>query len=544
MNEACSSGCGSFLQTFAGALGQNIAEFAKEGLFAKAPVDLGSRCTVFMNSSVKQAQKDGATVEDISAGLSISVVKNAIYKVIRAGDASELGQNIVVQGGTFQNDAVLRSFETELGRHVIRPTIAGLMGAFGAALYAKSAGKDRSSLLSPEALSAFSHTSKSVICQKCTNHCHLTVNTFAGGVRYISGNKCDRGGMNSENLEELPNLHIKKRELLDQIRQEGASAEAKRGTIGLPLALGMFELAPLWTKIFTKLGFRVLLSSFSSRSTYLRGQYSIPSDTACYPAKIMHGHMEELLDAGVDAIFYPSLTYNINEHTGQNHYNCPVVAYYSELLSSNMEALSRTCFLFPYLNVNKEKILIRGLREMFETKMNLKFSAAEMKDAVQAGLSAYRTHMQTIIRAGSEAIDFARQSGRRIMILAGRPYHIDPEISHGIDRLAASLGFVVLTEDSLHVPLPDDIRVLNQWTYHSRLYAAARYAGENPDVSLVQLVSFGCGIDAVTTDEVRRILENAGALYTQIKIDEITNLGAVNIRLRSLLGALEMQQKR
>ncbi|MBQ4044466.1 MAG: 2-hydroxyacyl-CoA dehydratase [Clostridia bacterium] len=543
LNEACSSGCGSFIETFARAMGYEIAPFARLGLFAQRPVDLGSRCTVFMNSSVKQAQKDGASVEDISAGLSISVVKNAIYKVIRAGDASELGQNIVVQGGTFQNDAVLRSFETELGRHVIRPTIAGLMGAFGAALYAKSAGKDASSLLSPEALAVFSHTSKSVICQKCTNHCHLTVNTFAGGARYISGNKCDRGGMSGESAAHLPNLHEKKRELLSAVREKGASAEATRGTIGLPLALGMYELAPLWTEIFTKLGFRVLLSDFSTRATYLRGQYSIPSDTACYPAKIMHGHMEDLLAAGADAIFYPSLTYNVNEHAARNHYNCPVVAYYSELLSSNMEALAGTTFLFPYLNVNSEKMLVKGLREMFAEKMHIDIPAAAMKTAVKAGFAAYRAHMQAVLDAGSDAIAFARENGRRIMILAGRPYHIDPEISHGIDRLAASLGFVVLTEDSLRVPLPDDIRVLNQWTYHSRLYAAARYAGENPDVSLVQLVSFGCGIDAVTTDEVRRILEDAGALYTQIKIDEITNLGAVNIRLRSLLGALEMQKK-
>ena len=542
LNEACSSGCGSFIETFARALGYSIADFARLGLFAGHPVDLGSRCTVFMNSSVKQAQKDGATVEDISAGLSISVVKNAIYKVIRAGDASELGQNIVVQGGTFQNDAVLRSFETELGRDVIRPTIAGLMGAFGAALYAKGTGKTKSSLLSAEALASFSHTSKSVICQKCTNHCHLTVNTFSGGARYISGNKCDRGGMSGESSEDLPNLHVKKRALLAKIRADGAAAEARRGTVGLPMALGMYELAPLWTTIFTRLGFRVLLSEFSTCATYLRGQYSIPSDTACYPAKIMHGHMEELLAAGVDAIFYPSLTYNIDEHTGRNHYNCPVVAYYSELLSSNMESLAKTKFLFPYLNINSEAMLAKALRTMFAEKMGEKISAAEAKAAVKAGFEAYRAYMKAIHDAGTAALAFARESGRRVMILAGRPYHIDPEISHGIDRLATSLGFVVLTEDSLQVPLPQDIRVLNQWTYHSRLYAAARYAGENPDVSLVQLVSFGCGIDAVTTDEVRRILEEAGALYTQIKIDEITNLGAVNIRLRSLLGALEMQR--
>ncbi|MBE6561978.1 MAG: 2-hydroxyglutaryl-CoA dehydratase [Ruminococcaceae bacterium] len=543
LNEACSSGCGSFIETFARALGHEIAEFARMGLFAPRPVDLGSRCTVFMNSSVKQAQKDGASVEDISAGLSISIVKNAIYKVIRAGDASELGEHIVVQGGTFQNDAVLRSFETELGREVIRPAIAGLMGAYGAALYARGLGLEKSALISSGALENFVHTSKSVICQKCTNHCHLTVNTFSGGARFISGNKCDRGGLRGEITEELPNLHVTKRAMIDALRERGKAAPAKHGTVGLPLALGMYELAPLWTEIFTRLGFRVLISDFSTRATYLRGQYSIPSDTACYPAKIMHGHMEELMEAGADVIFYPCLSYNINENKGQNFYNCPVVAYYSELLSSNMESLEKTKFLFPYLNVNSEAHLAKTLRGLLSEKLGVKLSAGEVKSAVQAGFIAYRDHMDAIRRAGEEAIRFAKESGRRVMILAGRPYHIDPEISHSIDRLASGLGFAVITEDSLDAPVPEDIRVLNQWTYHSRLYAAAQYAAENPQtVSLVQLVSFGCGIDAVTTDEVRRILEKNGALYTQIKIDEITNLGAVNIRLRSLLGALDMQK--
>ena len=352
LNEACSSGCGSFIETFARAMGYTIADFARLGLFAENPVDLGSRCTVFMNSSVKQAQKDGATVEDISAGLSVSVVKNAVYKVIRASSADELGKNIVVQGGTFQNDAVLRSFETELSRPVTRPSIAGLMGAYGAALYVKERGITVSTLLTPAALSAFTHTSRSVICQKCTNHCHLTVNTFSGGARFISGNKCERGGMTEGEPADLPNLHRVKREMLNEIREMGKAAPATRGTIGLPLALGMWELSPLWTEIFTTLGFAVHLTDYSTRQTYLRGQSSIPSDTACYPAKIMHGHVEELLAAGVDAIFYPCLTYNLDEHTAQNHYNCPVVAYYSELLASNMESLKGTRFLFPYLNIN------------------------------------------------------------------------------------------------------------------------------------------------------------------------------------------------
>ena len=498
-----------------------------------------------MNSSVKQAQKDGATVEDISAGLSVSVVKNALYKVIRAGDASELGEHVVVQGGTFQNDAVLRSFEMELGRDVVRPAIAGLMGAYGAALYARSLGIRESKIITPAALSNFSHTSRSVVCQKCTNHCHLTVNTFSGGARYISGNKCDRGGMGGEARgEELPDLHVFKRSLLDEVRILGRDAKPVRGTVGMPLALGMYELAPLWVTLFARLGYRVLLSDFSTRATYLAGQYSIPSDTACYPAKIMHGHMEELLREKPDAIFYPCLTYNVDEHLAQNHYNCPVVAYYSELLASNMDSLSETTFLYPYLNINDERQLARELCAMFAEKLSVKIPRGEMKRAVADGFAAYRASRQRVLDEGARAIAGARSRGGRIMILAGRPYHIDPEISHGIDRLATSLGFTVVTEDALDAPVPDDIRVLNQWTYHSRLYAAARYAGEHPDTALVQLVSFGCGIDAVTTDEVRRLLESAGALYTQIKIDEITNLGAVNIRLRSLLGALEMRERK
>jgi len=546
LNEACSSGCGSFIETFARALGYPIAEFARLGLFARRPVDLGSRCTVFMNSSVKQAQKDGASVEDISAGLSMSVVKNAIYKVIRAASADELGAHVVVQGGTFQNDAVLRSFERELGREVVRPTIAGLMGAYGAALYVRARRPEKSSILSPEALAAFTHTSRSVICQKCTNHCHLTVNTFSSGARYISGNKCERGAMIGDKKSEadvLPNLHAFKRSLLDECRRAGAVAAPIRGTIGLPMALGMFELAPLWVTLFTQLGWRVLLSDFSTRATYLAGQASIPSDTACYPAKIMHGHLEALMAAGADAIFYPCLTYNVDEGRGQNHYNCPLVAYYSELLASNMESLEKTNFLYPYLNLASPAGLTRQLGAMFEEKLGLAIPARAIRAAVDAGFAAYRDHMARVRAEGARALAWARENGRRVMILAGRPYHIDPEIGHGIDRLATSLGFAVITEDALDVPSPADVRVLNQWTYHARLYAAAEYAAGQDDVSLVQLVSFGCGIDAITTDEVRRILEAKGRLYTQIKIDEITNLGAVAIRLRSLLGALEMQKK-
>ncbi|MDO5322601.1 MAG: acyl-CoA dehydratase activase [Clostridia bacterium] len=537
LNEACSSGCGSFIETFARSMGKSVAEFAECGLRAKAPVDLGTRCTVFMNSSVKQSQKDGATIEDISAGLSVSVVKNALYKVIRANSPEELGRNIVVQGGTFLNDAVLRAFEMEMGANVIRPSIAGLMGAYGAALHAMRF--EQSSLISPEELKNFRHDAKSAVCNGCTNHCHLTVNLFPGGRKFISGNQCQRGAGAAKADLELPNLHAIKREALSSLK----GVPGQHGKIGLPLALGMYELAPLWHAIFTKLGFEVVLSKLSTRQTYERGQFSIPSDTACYPAKIMHGHIEELIDAGVERIFYPCLSYNVDEHAGDNHYNCPVVAYYAELLHGNMERLQEVDFMYPYLSVEDPKKLTATLHR-YLNEHGFSFKKGEVREAVRAGFAAYHAHMRRVHEAGEAAIDYARKNGKRIMILAGRPYHADPEIGHGIDKLATSLGFVVVSEDSVcHLEPKQDVHVLNQWTYHSRLYRAARYATEHDDTELVQLVSFGCGLDAITTDEVRAILEGAGKLYTQIKIDEITNLGAVRIRLRSLLGALEERGK-
>ncbi|MBE6547614.1 MAG: 2-hydroxyglutaryl-CoA dehydratase [Ruminococcaceae bacterium] len=540
LNEACSSGCGSFIETFAKSMGYGIEEFSKLGLFAKAPVDLGSRCTVFMNSSVKQAQKDGASVGDISAGLSTSVVKNAIYKVIRATSVDDLGKEIVVQGGTFYNDAVLRAFENELGRNVIRPSIAGLMGAYGAALYAKSMRKDSSTILTLDQLSEFTHTSKAATCRGCGNNCQLTINIFGGNERYISGNKCERGGKLNEDaseIEVIPNLHRYKRERFEEFFKN--SNEGTRGTVGIPMALGMYELAPLWYTLFSELGYKVVFSGFSSRQIYTKGQYSIPSDTACYPAKIMHGHIETLIEKKVDMIFYPCLTYNINENISDNHYNCPVVAYYSELLSGNMESLRGIDFVYPYLNVNDQKELTKELYQIFRNRDG-GFTKAQIKNAVEAAFCAYDKWMSDIKAEGERAIKWARENGRRIMILAGRPYHVDPEIGHGIDKLAVKLGFVVVSEDSVyHLAQAPELAVLNQWTYHARLYAAANYAAHNDDVELVQLVSFGCGIDAITTDEVRAILEKSSKLYTQIKIDEITNLGAVNIRLRSLLGALD-----
>ena len=533
LNEACSSGCGSFLETFAKAMGYSIEDFANKGLDGKAPVDLGSRCTVFMNSSVKQSQKDGATVEDISAGLSISVVKNALYKVIRAASAAELGEKIVVQGGTFYNDAVLRAFEREIGHNVIRPSIAGLMGAYGAALYSKKC--RGSTIISRENLKNFVHTSKSAVCQGCTNHCRLTVNTFGDGKRFISGNQCEKGLGKDTPTQSLPNLYEFKRNYLTSIKSE----EGTRGIMGLPLALGMYELLPLWHGIFTKLGFTVKVSPMSTRRTYEKGQFSIPSDTACYPAKIMHGHIATLIKDGVDAIFYPCLTYNMDEKMTDNHYNCPVVAYYSELLKGNMDDLSKVKFLYPYLNINNRKELVKELHSYLSGFFD-GIEKNEVKTAVDYGMQKYAEYMEAVRTEGAKALDFARKNGMRIMILAGRPYHIDAEIGHGIDKLANSLGFVVVSEDSVfRLAEPFTVKVLNQWTYHARLYRAARYAAEHDDTELVQLVSFGCGVDAITTDEVRSILENAGKYYTQIKIDEITNLGAITIRLRSLIGALD-----
>jgi len=541
LNEACSSGCGSFIETFARGLGYEASEFAKLGLFAKAPVDLGSRCTVFMNSSVKQAQKDGATVGDISAGLSASVVKNAIYKVIRAGSADELGKNIVVQGGTFLNDAVLRSFERELGRPVIRPTIAGLMGALGAAIYAQQNHAAFSSILTPEELDTFVHTSKATVCKGCTNRCNVTINTFADGGKFISGNKCEKGAGQKPSDNPLPNLHAFKRERFAEL----TPTQGKRGiTVGLPLALGMYELGIFWYTLFKELDFGVRFSGFSSRKIYAKGQYSIPSDTACYPAKIMHGHMETLIEEGVDAIFYPCLTRNVDEKVSDNHYNCPVVAYYPEVLEHNMDSLEGVRFLYPYVTVNNEKELAKELFDFLQQTFG-NMQKSQVAHAVKSAGKAYARYMADIRAEGQRAIRFAKENGKRLMVLCGRPYHIDPEIGHGIDKLATTLGFAVVTEDAVaHLAsAPVRPKVLNQWTYHARLYNAARFVTEAANAELVQLVSFGCGIDAITTDEVREILEEGGKLYTQIKIDEITNLGAVTIRLRSLLGALEQQKK-
>ena len=539
LNEACSSGCGSFIETFAKALGSNIADFSKMGLFAKKPVNLGSRCTVFMNSSVKQAQKDGASVEDISAGLSISIVKNAIYKVIRAASADDLGQHIVVQGGTFLNDAVLRSFERELGREVTRPTIAGIMGAFGAALAARDLHLEKSGILNAKALEKFTHVAKPATCGLCTNHCSLTVNTFDGGRRFISGNRCSRPL--GEEPHHLPDLMRYKYQKLRALHGKG-EGDGSRGRIGIPFGLNMYENLPFWFTFFTKLNFEVVLSPESSRKLYLKGQRTIPSDTVCYPAKLLHGHVEALVEAGVDAVWYPCMSYNNDEGIGDNHYNCPVVAYYPELIAANVPSLKQTRFLDPYVGLWRHKDFGKRIAQLMHQEFGIpkKESAA----AARAAYEAYEAYVHDVRATGKEYIDYARSHGLNIIVVCGRPYHIDPEINHGINDLITSFGFVLVTEDALsYLEGYAPRKVLNQWTFQSRMYNAARYVCTQPDMQVVQLVSFGCGTDAITTDEMRSILEDGDKLYTQLKIDDISNLGAVKIRIRSLMAAIDARKE-
>ncbi|MEQ2442275.1 acyl-CoA dehydratase activase [Pseudoflavonifractor sp. CLA-AP-H29] len=539
LNEACSSGCGSFIETFAKALGYSIADFAKLGLFAKHPVNLGSRCTVFMNSSVKQAQKDGASVEDISAGLSISIVKNAVYKVIRAASADDLGKHIVVQGGTFHNDAVLRAFELELGRNVTRPTIAGIMGAFGAALAARDLHLNASGLLSEKALQSFTHTAKPVTCGLCTNHCALTVNQFDGGRKFISGNRCSRP-LGKEKVE-LPDLMNYKYKKLRAMHGKGEGTGV-RGRMGIPFGLNMYENLPFWFTFFTKLNFEVVLSPESSRKLYIKGQHTIPSDTVCYPAKLLHGHVEALVEEGVDAIWYPCMSYNNDEGIGDNHFNCPVVAYYPELLAANVPALKQTKFLNPYVGLWRHKDFAKRIAKMMEEEFSI--PKRETLAAAKAAYAAYDAYVHDVRSTGKKYIEYARAMNMPILVVCGRPYHIDPEINHGINDLITSFGFVLITEDALsYLEGYAPRKVLNQWTFQSRMYNAARYVCTQPDMQVVQLVSFGCGTDAITTDEMRSILESGGKLYTQLKIDDISNLGAVRIRIRSLIAAIDARKQ-
>ncbi len=530
LNEACSSGCGSFIETFAKSLGYGAEDFAQIANFAKNPVDLGTRCTVFMNSSVKQAQKNGATVADISAGLAVSVVKNAIYKVIRAKNADELGDNIVVQGGTFLNNAVLRSFERLIGKDVIRPNIAGLMGAYGAALYARS-NIGETTLITSKELGEFTHTSKATRCGLCNNRCSLTINEFSGGRKFISGNRCEKplgGGA----VKDLPNLYKFKADLLQSLE----SKKGKRGKIGIPMVLNMYENLPFWHEFFTLLGFEVVTSGQSSRKVYAKGQHTIPSDTVCYPAKMVHGHIISLAEAGVKNIFYPCMTYNFDEGISDNCYNCPVVAYYPESIAANMN-LNGINFIYPYIKLNDKKVFTKKILAVLKQYFP-DITAKEVCYSAERAYIKYAEYKEQIFKAGDDAIAFAKQGGAKTIVLAGRPYHIDNEINHGIDRLASSLGFVVLSEDCIRPMDKLNLAVLNQWTYHARMYNAAKFVTETENTQLVQLVSFGCGIDAVTSDEVSDILRSKGKLYTQIKIDEINNLGAVKIRIRSLQAAM------
>ncbi len=539
LNEACSSGCGSFLQTFASSLGYPIEEFAKLGLFGDNPVDLGSRCTVFMNSSVKQAQKEGVTVENISAGLSISVIKNALYKVIRVHSADELGKKIVVQGGTFLNDAVLRAFEQEMGVDVIRPDIAGMMGAYGAALYAKQSKHVTSSkVLNYEELKGFTYSIKSVTCNGCNNHCQLTVNDFGNGRRFIGGNRCEKPVTNKAQDDSLNLYEYKLKRLADY-----QSGEGTRGVIGLPMGLNMYEMYPFWHAFFTSLGYQVKMSGFSNRKLYLKGQGTIPSDTVCFPAKMMHGHIQELIEMGVDAIFYPSMTFNFNEKKGANHYNCAVIAGYPEVIEANTINFGTIKYINDYVGPHVKREFPGRIHQVLEKHLG-SFTKAEVKTACAKAYAEYENYMNQVRSQAQQIITEARKQDKKIIVLAGRPYHADPEINHGIHKLIAALGFAVISEDAVASLVPKfKVNLLNQWTYHARLFSAAQYVAKQPDMYLVHLVSFGCGLDAVTTDEARSILEDAGKLYTQIKIDEVTNLGAIKIRLRSLMAAIEQTEE-
>ncbi len=532
LNEACSSGCGSFIETYASSMSHSVEDFAKLGLFARRPSDLGSRCTVFMNSSIKQAQREGASIEDIAAGLSISVIKNVMYKIIRITSASALGKHIVVQGGTFMNDAILRALEREIGAQVTRPVIASLMGAYGAALYAKANGGKASSLMPMEELTSFSHTSRTNKCALCTNKCQLTINRF-GSRTLISGNRCERpAGKNAS--AKLPNLYEFK---YNALRSTPLNDKCAR-RIGMPLGLNMFEMLPFWSALFERLGFEVVIPPESTRELYQKGQHSIPSDTVCYPAKLLHGQIEALCGMNITDIFYPCMPYNVDDKISDNHYNCPIVAYYPELLRANMEVLGSVRFHCPYLAVNKRKNFLSQLAPFLGEAFG--FSEKEARSAADAGYSALDAYMSGVREEGMSAIRFAREKGLRIAVVAGRPYHADPEVHHGIAQMFTQLGWVVVSEDAVaHLAPRGRVNVLNQWTYHARVYAAARYAALQPDMDFIQLVSFGCGMDAVVADEARDILERAGRIYTQLKIDEISNLGAARIRLRSLKAAVE-----
>ncbi|MCR5234735.1 MAG: 2-hydroxyacyl-CoA dehydratase [Lachnospiraceae bacterium] len=544
LNEACSSGCGSFIETFAKSLNYSVTDFAKAALFAEHPIDLGTRCTVFMNSKVKQAQKEGAGVDDISAGLAYSVIKNALFKVIKVSDASSLGKKIVVQGGTFYNDAVLRSFEKISGGEAIRPDIAGIMGAFGAALIARERYEDVKSttMLSIEKINSLQFSTSMAKCKGCTNNCRLTINKFSGGRQYISGNRCERGLGRQKNENNLPNLfEYKEKKIFGYEPLE--ITEATRGTVGIPRVLNMYENYPFWFTFFTKLKYRVVLSPRSSHKIYELGIESIPSESECYPAKLAHGHVEWLIKQGVKYIFYPALFYERKEQEGAtNHYNCPIVTSYSENIKNNMdEIISGDVNLHnPFLSFESLKIVTNELIKAFPD-----IDSDDIIEAARAGWEEMERVRLDIRKKGEETLKYLEESGKHGIVLAGRPYHLDPEINHGIPEMINSYDMAVLTEDSIsHLnPCERPLLVSDQWTYHSRLYAAANYVKTRDDIDLVQLNSFGCGLDAVTTDQVNDILSSSGKIYTCLKIDEVNNLGAARIRIRSLISAIKLKKK-
>ena len=546
LNEACSSGCGSFIETFAKSLNLSIEKFVQEAIVSKRPVDLGSRCTVFMNSKIKQAQKEGYSVGDISAGLSYSVIKNAIQKVMKVRDVSTLGDHIVVQGGTFYNDAVLRAFEKIVGKNVVRPDISGLMGAYGVAILARQqyeANFDMeyySTITKNDDLDKLEIKVSHARCNRCENHCLLTINTFNNGHKHISGNRCEKGAGIVTGNSELPNLIRYKQERLFNYKPLDEK-DAPRGTIGIPRVLNMYEDYPFWFTFFTSLGFRVIISEKSNRKTYEKGMESMPSESVCYPAKLSHGHIISLIQSGIKTIFYPCMPYSRKEYEkADNHYNCPIVISYSEVLKNNVEELKNPDikFLNPFLPFDA-KNLTKRILELDEFK-EYNFNKKELMEAAKKAEEEYQHFKNDIYKKGKEAVEYIDKHNLKGIVLAGRPYHSDPEINHGIDTLITSLGLCVLTEDSVanQVEAKRPLRVVDQWVFHARLYAAAEFVGHHDNLELIQLNSFGCGVDAVTTDQVEEIISSYGKMYTLIKIDEVNNLGAVRIRIRSLLASM------
>ena len=547
LNEACSSGCGSFIETFAKSLNLSIQDFAQAALFAKNPIDLGTRCTVFMNSRVKQAQKEGAGVDDISAGLAYSVIKNALFKVIKVSDASSLGKHIVVQGGTFYNNAVLRSLEKIAECEVIRPDIAGIMGAFGAALIARERYEGQeTTMLTKDQMEALEYSTSMTKCRGCTNNCRLTINKFSGGRRYISGNRCERGLGKEKKENTAPNLFAYKNERLFSY-QPLKTAEAARGLVGIPRVLNLYENYPFWFTFFTRLKYKVVLSPESTHEVYEQGIESIPSESECYPAKLAHGHVQWLLNHNIPFIFYPCIPYERTEFkNANNHYNCPIVTSYAENIKNNVDELQTGRFDFrnPFLSFESLDILTRRLVEEFNGEKGM--TVQEITEAARAAWTEQEQARLDICKKGEETLKWMEENHAHGIVLAGRPYHIDKEINHGIPELINGYGLAVLTEDSIsHLYNTEHpLRVLDQWMYHSRLYAAANFVKTRDDLDLIQLNSFGCGLDAVTTDQVNEILSNSGKIYTCLKIDEVSNLGAARIRIRSLLSAIRVREKK